>query len=276
MDGRNDDLMKLIAVKIVFADSSAKNDFKRLTNTDPIHNRVLDFESIFPIPSNLSTAERCAWRNQVWGSDAMDCEGETMKEGRVSITYEFTTKVGIPIEFVKNLYLFSRIKKAQIRCLDSGDYIYANDSGTAPCKKRGCDHAWCAMAFQHWEAKYNWSKLPHPLFDVAGMLGWIRNSFGKVDEREVGLIYHQILCEVVKLRKLANSDLVAAAKEEFERQVGLCGNAYIQTMVALNDYDRSPGYVFKNGQSLIYKDAIDYYLKKTQPVRQLPRFPSNK
>ncbi len=267
------DRIKFHTVVIEFADLNAKEDFKRLTRTDISHNQALDFEFIFPIPQNLSLGERSLWRYHVWGSDAMDCEGETMKEEENRITYGFTTKIGIPVEFVKNLYLYSRIKKATIYCLDGGDLVYANVSRTAPCTKKGCEHDWCDMVFQEWEAKYNWSERPHPLFEVNSMLTWIQQNFNSTNDQETGLIYHQLLHEIAKFRKLASSDLVAAAKSEFERQISQCGNAYVQTMVMLNDYERSPGHTFKKGQNIIYKDAVEYYLKKTQPVREIPRFP---
>ena len=269
----DDEVPKFITVEIEFSDTNAKNDFKRLTKTNPVQNPALDFELIFPLPLNLSIAERCQWRNQVWGSDGMGCEGEVMVENEFTISYELTTKTGMPTEFVKNLYLYARIKKIRIHCIDARDIVYATRSRTAPCKRRGCNHDWCEMVFQEWESKYNWSELPHPLFEVTGMLDWIKDSFQPLDDRETGRIYHQILREVVSFRKLAESELVAEAKEEFERQVGLCDNPYLQTMVMLNDYETSPGYVFKSGRSLIYRDAIDYYLKKTQPLREIPRFP---
>lgn len=267
------DRTKFQTITIEFADLSAKEDFKRLTNTDLTHNRALDFEFIFPIPRNLSFGERCIWRSQVWGSDAMDCQGETMKEDGNIITYEFTTKVGVPIEFVRNLYLYSRIKKASIHCLDGCDLVYANSSRTAACRKKACDHDWCEMVFQVWEAKYDWSRLPHPLLQVNTMLEWIKAYFHAVDDTDAAMIYHQFLCELFKFKKFSESPLVQEARIEFEEQTALCGNAYLQTMVMLNDYERSPKFVFTDGQRILYKDAIDYYLKKTQPVREVPRFP---
>jgi hypothetical protein len=272
----NDHFTKFLTIEIQFADLNAKNDFKRLTNTDPVHNPILDFERIFPIPSNASLAERTFWRYEIWGSEAMDSEGETMKESGATLEFQLTTKIGIPTEFVKNLYLHSRIKKIRIQCSDTGDITYANESMTGSCKKRGCHHEWCEMVLQEWEAKYNWSKLPHPVLEVDRMLSWIKNNFHPAEDREAGLIYHQILSEVIKFRKLANSGLVAAAKDEFERQITLSGNAYLQTMLMLNDCEKSPDHVFKNGLSLIYKDAVDYYLKKTQLIRQIPKFPVKK
>lgn len=276
MYANTDHLLKFITIKIEFADLDAKNDFKRLTNTDPIHNPALDFEFIFPMPPNLPLNERCSWRYHVWGSDAMDCEGEIMKESGNLLTYEFTTKVGIPIAFVKNLYLYSRVRKVHVYCLDGCDLVYANSNRTAPCIKRNCDHDWCDMVFQEWEVKYDWSELPHPLLEVSGTLNWIRENFNPCDDRETGLIYHQMLHELARFKKLADSDLVAEAKNEFERQIDLSGNAYLRTMLVLNDYERSPEYAFKNGLNLIYKNAIDYYLKNTQPVREVPRFPKRK
>lgn len=84
------------------------------------------------------------------------------------------------------------------------------------------------------------------------------------------------MSEVVKFRELANSGLVAEAKGEFERQVIASGNAYLQTMLMLNDYEKSPEYTFRNGLSLIHKDAVDYYLKKAQVIREIPKFPKKK
>lgn len=267
------DRNKFQKVVIEFADLSAKEDFKRLTNTDPVHNRALDFEFIFPLPQNLSLAERCGWRHQVWGSDAMDCEGETMKEEETRITYEFTTKVGVPVEFVKNLFLYSQIKSVKIWCLDGGDFVYANRSRTAPCTKKSCDHNWCEMVFQVWEAKYDWSRLPHPLLEVDRMLDWIKCYFNTVNDMDAAMIYHQMLCDLIRFRELSGSNLVQEAKADFENQVTLSGNAYLNTMVTLNEYEKSPEYIFKYGQRVLYKDAVDYYLKKTQPIRQIPRFP---
>lgn len=272
----NDHFTKFLTIEIQFADLRAKDDFKRLTNTDSIHNPILDFERIFPIPPNASLAERTLWRNEIWGSEAMDSEGETMSESGTTLQFQLTTKIGIPVEFVKNLYLHSRITRVRIHCSDGGDVAYANESMTEPCKKRGCHHEWCEMVLQEWEAKYNWSKLPHPLLEVDRMLSWIKNSFHPEDEREAGLIYHSILSEVVKFRELANSSLVVEAKGEFERQVTASGNAYLQTMLMLNDYEKSPEYTFKNGLSLIHKDAVDYYLKKAQVIREIPKFPKRK
>jgi hypothetical protein len=272
----NDHFTKFLTIEIQFADLNAKNDFKRLTNTDPIHNPVLDFERIFPLPPNSSLSERTLWRNEIWGSEAMDSEGETMKESGTTLEFQLTTKIGIPVEFVKNLYLHSRIKKIRIHCSDAGDIVYANDSMTGLCKKGGCHHKGCEMVLQEWEAKCNWSKLPHPLLEVDRMLSWVKDSFHPADDREVGLIYHQVLHEVVRFRRFANSSLVAWAKDEFERQITVSGNVYLQTMLMLNDYEKSPEYIFKNGQSLIYKDAVDYYLKRHQPIRQIPRFSKKK
>jgi hypothetical protein len=276
MELHSDYTYKFVTVKIEFADLNARNDFKRLTNTDPIHSVLLDFELIFPIPPNPSLEERFIWRDKIWGSYAIDCELQGMEENGTCITYKLSTKVGLPVEFVKNLYLHSRIKKISIHCLDGCDLIYANHSRTAPCRKPGCEHDDCEMVFQEWEVVYDWSGFPHPLLEVDRMLSWIRDSFHPENESETGLIYHQILSQIVKFKQLGNSVLVNEAKNEFERQVSICGNAYVGTMVVINDCERSPDYSFKNGQRLIYEHAVDYYLKKTQPVHEVPRFPIKK
>lgn len=276
MDTNTDHTYKFVTVEIEFADLNARNDFKRLTDTDLAHNVLLDFELIFPLPPNPSFRERAIWRCAIWGSDAIERECEGMAENGTCITYKLSTRVGLPVEFVKNLYLHSRIKKISVRCLDGTDLVYANHSRTAPCRKPGCEHDGCEMVFQEWGAAYDWSLFPHPLLEVDRMLNWIRDSFHPEDENETGLIYHQILSQIVKFRLLGDSALVKEAKHEFERQVGLCRNAYIETVVVLNECERSPDYSFKNGTRLIYESAIDYYLKINQPVREIPRFPTKK
>lgn len=268
--------LKFIIIKIHFADLNAKNEFKHLTKTDPVHNPVLDFESIFPLPSGLSIYERRKWKNEVWGSDGLNVEHEEMSEAKNVLNFHFTTNIGLPVEFAKNLYLYSRIKKIVVHCIDAGDVVYANDQMTGPCIKRGCTHEDCDPVNQELEVKYDWSRRPHPILEVAEMLNWIKDSFRTADDKEVGQIYHQFLLEVVDFRKLAGSGLVNAAKEEFERQVAGSGNAYLQTMVMLNDYERPPKCEFKGGRRVIYKCGLEYYLKKTQPVKQFPRFPNTK
>lgn len=266
------DRTKFHKLVIEFVDLKAKEDFKRLTNTDSTDNRTLDFELIFPLPPKPSLHLRIRWRDNVWGSDAMDCNGETMKEEGNRIIYEFTTRVGIPIEFVKHLYLYSRIKKVTINCFDGGDIAYANEDGTAPCEKTGCNHLWCDVVMQEWEAKYDWSKRPHPLLEVNIMLDWIKDYFSTVNDTEAAKIYHQILHDLIKFREFSESDLAQGAKLDFEEQVSVCGNAYLQTVVMLNEYEKSPEYQFKHGQRVLYRDLIDYYFNRTKRARLIPRF----
>lgn len=261
-------------IKIDFADISAKNEFKRLTNTQVGGNEVLDIELIFPLPLITSVRDRWAWRVLNWGCSAMACEGEWMREKELSLIYDFTTYEQPPLGFISNIYLCSKIKRVHLTYIKEDKFIYLNDDWDGPCKKPNCSHNQCDIKMLEWTAEYDWSKRPHPLLEVDKTLRWIKKNFPQTDKREVGQIYHKLVSNL--FFKDLPGQVAQSTRREFERQASHCSNQYVQAMVLLTDYQNTPNYVFKSGHAVIYDDMFNYYWKRSLPPQPVDPFPQRK
>lgn len=261
-------------IKIDFADMNAKNEFKRLTNTQVGGNEVLDIELIIPLPLITSLRDRWAWKDLNWGCSGMACVGEWMLEKGLSLIYDFATYGRPPLGFLTNIYLFSKIKRIHLTYIQEDKFIHLNDDRSGPCNKPNCLHDQCDIKMLEWTAKYDWSKRPHPLLEVDKTLRWIKRNFPQTTEREVGQIYHKLMSRLIF--KDLPGQLAQSTRAEFERQALRCSNQYVQAMVLLTDYQNAPSYVFKSGQAVIYDDMFHYYWKGSQPALPVDPFPQRR